>query len=151
MVTLTSVSLLVIFALISGLILPSLLKNFNGMKRMVIVAQQISVLVYLSLSILRVYLDVKFRRSFDTFHSFLTDEHLSIHILLPKTVEFFQMFAYCEYYFASMMFSLDVYMTVCHPLIYKEKFCKTKKIIKIMLTGALACFIFNIDLDYLKF
>ena len=51
---------------------------------------------------------------------------------------------YCEFYFLSLMQSVDVYVMICHSFEY-EKFTKTSNIVKITFTGASLCCLGCVD------
>ena len=134
-----------IFLGISGLVgilfLPLLIKVLKGPRRMIVVLQQLSILCFLALVIIRLTIT----ENFDTVKAIQhatskngTKTAIMTTAMMENFVEFFQNFCYYEFYFLALMHSWDMYEMICNPLKYAE-FCKMSQLIRVILSGTGIC------------
>ena len=111
------------------------------------IIQQMCIIVYLVSTLLQNILSIESSESLADFGnnlSSLAKNGQSLHIISKGLVQLVQSFAYYEYYFMSMMHSLDLYKIVCHPLKYDD-FKETRNIIKLISYGSVICFVSSGD------
>ena len=158
-VMVTSIPLLTI-SLISGIFfLLVLLRSFQGIRKLFIVMQQICIIVFLSIQLFQSLTfhsfsetdtNSDFTRVGKFLYSIAQKDHLdlakdmSIGSIVKIIMEVVKNFAYYEYYFATMLHSVDLYVMICNPLNY-DTFRETGNVMKIVAIGSAICFIANCE------
>ena len=140
-------TLLCISILLSILCTPLIMKHVLGLKKILIAFQQLCVILYLSIVVLNQNLS-----TYIASLASLSTGNITYSILTARDIQnfgkslstFFLDFFRWEYYFLSLLQSLDVYVLICKPFRYND-FANNFKVLKMVSLGALACFIFSID------
>ena len=149
--------------IIIGLIsLPVFFKHINGTRRVYISLQQASIIVRLIVMILR-YLIIHYYEDGEGISGILAEKfnhwlalgdvdatignqghwtklsYMQLSIL-NRLFIFLEDFAYYEYYFLSLLQSVDIYKMICDPINYSD-FCTSLKVAKYNLVGLFCCFL----------
>ena len=143
-----------LFIMISSgiLFIPGIVKHIKGLKRLIILLQQLALSAQLlhltlhhALSIESVssYFAPVFSDEDDASLTELQFEHASFdhRSAAQAATTFISEYLHTQYYFFSLVQTLDVYVMICKPFDYKE-FSGKKNLCVLMLKGCLACLLY---------
>ena len=142
----SSIVLLGLVILMALVFLPVLITYLKGMRRIFVVLQQVCIIIYLSLTIVHISHFIK-PSALDLHKVFGGSAKHANPISLGigrQLLDFFKFFFYFEYYFFSLMQTVDLYQMICQPFHY-ESFSTFRNIAKLAFVGSGICFLLAIE------
>ena len=120
--------------------IPLLGWHLKGPRRVFTILQQICVTLYLILLVISQFsLHSEAKDAFfDVLAPFMTPDKAALTRYLTTALNFGRKILYVEYYFLSLLQSVDVHIMICHSFKY-EGFSSPGKVLRVVVVGTLVC------------